>query len=238
MRLLDIDMDFFQSEIHTNDTDSNFHLEDDDFKVWTEEDFVDFLENKCGLSKKDKIKGRIFNHHVETYWFAKELIDKRLLSPPFEITHIDAHSDMGFSMSVPYYVFLDTFSKENKAAFENGTLFENAENLRYIDFGNYINAMALNRWLSKIEYVYHDKMDYLDVPEYIVERDKTKKGFAFRYNFINQAVIPDLTIYAKNKENYQSIQPYDYICVAISPAYTVKEIEPLVEIIKQYIIEI
>lgn len=237
MRILDIDMDFFQSEIHTNDTDSNFHLEDEDFKVWSEEAFIDFLENKCGLSKESKIKGRVFNHHVETYWFVKELIDNHFLTTPFELTHIDAHSDMGFSMSVPYYMFLDTFSNENKTSFEAGTLFENVENQRYIDFGNYINAMALNHWLSKIEYVYHDKMDDLDVPEYIVERDKTKKGFAFRYNFIGKAILPDLTIYAMNKENYRFTQPYDYICVAISPSFTVKEIEPLVDIIKQYIVE-
>ena len=29
MRILDIDMDFFQSEIHNNDTDSNSHLENE-----------------------------------------------------------------------------------------------------------------------------------------------------------------------------------------------------------------
>lgn len=238
MRILDIDMDFFQSEIHNNDTDSNSHLENENFKVWNKKIFIDFIENKCGLSKESKIKGRVFDHHVDTYWFVKELIDTHLLTVPFDLTHIDAHSDMGFSASVPYYKFLDTFSKENKDAFENGTLFENVENQRYIDFGNYINAMALNRWLSKIEYVYHDKLDYLDFPEYIIEPDQTQKGFAFRYNFISKAIIPNLTIYAMDKENYCFTQPYDYICVAISPSFTVKEIEPLVEIIKQYIVEI
>ena len=73
MRILDIDMDFFQSEIHNNDTDSNSHLENENFKVWNEKIFIDFIENKCGLSKESKIKGRVFDHHVDTYWFAKEL---------------------------------------------------------------------------------------------------------------------------------------------------------------------
>jgi len=64
------------------------------------------------------------------------------------------------------------------------------------------------------------------------------KSFAFRYNFISKAIIPNLTIYAMDKETYCFTQPYDYICVAISPSFTVKEIEPLIEIIKQYIVEI
>jgi len=179
MRILDIDMDFFQSEIHNNDIDSNFHLEDENFKVWNEKKFIDFIENKCGLSKKSKIKGRVFDYHVETYWFVKELIDNHLLTVPFDLTHIDAHSDMGLSSSISYYNFLDTFSKENKDTFENGTLFENVENQRYIDSGNYINAMALNRWLSKIEYVYHDKLEYLDFPEYIIEPDAPPKELCF-----------------------------------------------------------
>lgn len=46
MRILDIDMDFFQSEIHSNDTDSNSHLENENFKVWNEKIFIDFIENK------------------------------------------------------------------------------------------------------------------------------------------------------------------------------------------------
>ena len=82
MKILDIDMDFFQSEIHTSDTDSNFHLENEDFKVWSEEAFISFIENKCGLSKGSKIKGRVFKHHVKTYWFVKELIDNHLLTTP------------------------------------------------------------------------------------------------------------------------------------------------------------
>ena len=38
-------MDFFQSEIHNNDTDSNSHLVNVNFKVWYEKIFIVFIDN-------------------------------------------------------------------------------------------------------------------------------------------------------------------------------------------------
>mgnify|MGYP000117217547 FL=1 len=60
MRIVDIDMDYFLKEIpiiiSENNTD---RLPDEDYQVWSKDEVIDFLENKLGLSKETKIKGKI-----------------------------------------------------------------------------------------------------------------------------------------------------------------------------------
>lgn len=237
MRILDIDMDFFQSDIHSWGDDGSIHLIDDTFSVWEDKDFLDFIETKCGLSVEHPSKGRIFNSHVNTYWFCKELIDKGELSVPFDITHIDAHSDLAFSLSVENYTFWKSFSGENQERFLAGTLFETSDNLRFIDSGSYLLAMALNRWLRKINYVYHPELNELDVFEHVVKCVKPNKKFKFRF-FDDNVSIPNLVLETIHPTEFEKDEPYDFVCVAISPAYTVTEINRLVDILKKYIIEI
>ena len=59
MRIVDIDMDYFLKEIpiiiSENNTD---RLPDEDYQVWSKDEVIDFLENKLGLSKETKIKGK------------------------------------------------------------------------------------------------------------------------------------------------------------------------------------
>ena len=66
MRIVDIDMDYFLKEIpiiiSENNTD---RLPDEDYQVWSKDEVIDFLENKLGLSKETKIKGKIVTHHNE-----------------------------------------------------------------------------------------------------------------------------------------------------------------------------
>lgn len=237
MRVLDIDMDFFQSEVHCWGDDSLIHLVDDSFSVWEEERFIDFIENRCGLSKDKPFRGRIFNSHADTYWFCKQLIDSGDLCCPFNITHIDAHSDLAFSRSFQNYNFFKSFASENRQRFNDGTLFEVPENRAFIDSGSYLLAMALNHWLNKIEYVYHPELKELDVFDYIVKCTVPYKRFKFRF-FDEQIAIPNVSLETIYPTDYRNSEPFDFVCVAISPAYTVKEIEKLVEIIKHYIVEI
>ena len=59
MRIVDIDMDYFLKEIpiiiSENNTD---RLPDEDYQVWSKDEVIDFLENKLGLSKKQKLRGK------------------------------------------------------------------------------------------------------------------------------------------------------------------------------------
>ena len=96
MRILDIDMDYFLKEIpiiiSENNTD---RIPDEDYQVWSKEEVIDFLENKLGLSKETKIKGKIVIHHNEALYYWRTLIQEKRLFAPFEVVHIDSHADLG-----------------------------------------------------------------------------------------------------------------------------------------------
>ena len=98
MRVLDLDMDYFMKSVATfigeSETD---RLPEDDYGdyVWTEREVRDFLENNLGLSKGNKIRGRVVAGHNESLFFWRELIEKGELSTPFDVIHVDSHADLG-----------------------------------------------------------------------------------------------------------------------------------------------
>ena len=98
MRVLDLDMDYFMKSVATfigeSETD---RLPEDDYGdyVWTEREVRDFLENNLGLSKGNKIRGRVVAGHNESLFFWRELIEKGELTTPFDVIHVDSHADSG-----------------------------------------------------------------------------------------------------------------------------------------------
>ena len=232
MRILDIDMDFFQTEINSFDDDSLIHWNNDCVEIWDKDRFISFLELQCGLSKKERIKGRIFNFHKNTYYVIQDLIESGRVQPPISITHIDAHSDMAFDTSIRYYRFLKTLNKDNNADFERKTLFD-GKNHEYINSGNYLVALALNAWVDEITYVYHETTTMLDFSENYIRCVVPREEFEF--NFFGETNIPWTKIKVKSGREYKNNGKYDYICVAISPSYTIRDIAKLVDILKDYI---
>lgn len=57
MKILDIDMDFFLDNIAHWENGLD-RLNDAEYKPWLEEEFREFLEKRCLLSRKNPIKGR------------------------------------------------------------------------------------------------------------------------------------------------------------------------------------
>lgn len=232
MRMLDIDMDFFQTGIHCWECDNDTFLKDDrEIDVWEADKIVLFLEEQCGLDRREKIKGRIVKHHVEAYLFWGELINNNKVIVPFEVTHIDAHSDLAFSPNVEYYRFLKNLDRELSEELKLGTVFEERSEL--IDSGNYLLAAVINGWINKVNYVYHQDLDYLDVTEYIVENVIPRKKF--RFNFCNQIKEKDIYLEVINPSDFQNREMFDYATIALSPPYVKKEMEKRLEIMKEYI---
>ena len=95
MRILDLDLDYFLDEVASISYEDK-RQPSQEYKVWNASVVVDFLEEKCGFSKVSPIEGRIVDHHDEAFDFFFELIQNGNLIIPFEIVHIDAHSDLGF----------------------------------------------------------------------------------------------------------------------------------------------
>ena len=97
MRVLDLDMDYFMTEIASITFSCEERLDEEYYgdSVWTEEEVRQFLEQNLGLSKNRKIPGRIVTGHIEALIFWKELINSKMLSDPFDVVHVDSHADLG-----------------------------------------------------------------------------------------------------------------------------------------------
>src|SRR3954451_4096317 len=91
-RVLDIDLDFFVvPAAHYPDYESR--LSADEYRVWPTDDALAFLRERCGL--REKRPGFVTENHAELFPEWRGAIETGRLQPPFHVTHLDAHADLG-----------------------------------------------------------------------------------------------------------------------------------------------
>ncbi|MFR7610904.1 MAG: hypothetical protein ACLUZ4_09185 [Christensenellaceae bacterium] len=103
MRVLDIDLDFFLADC-CEPAPVGARPDAAGHEPWQAEKVREFLEKNCGLNTERKIPGRVFETHDGALQFWQDLIAAGQLSVPFEVTHIDAHSDLGIGRPGPGFV--------------------------------------------------------------------------------------------------------------------------------------
>jgi len=153
-KILDIDMDFFLDNVVHWQT-GNDRLPSDYITPWDEMDFRDFLEKNCLLSKDSKIKGRVIRHHNEAFVFWEELITKGVISTPFEVTHIDAHADLGLGDSAWYYILTQLLSHPIEKRIR---LLDRSK----VNLANYLAFAMSMGWISKINFVFQEDWNFDD----------------------------------------------------------------------------
>ncbi|MDU5107637.1 UPF0489 family protein [Clostridium sp.] len=246
MRVLDIDLDFFQEGVAHFVSDYGDRLETGDTSAWEKERVVRYLEENLGLSKVNKIKGRIVEHHDEAFYFWRELISKNLLVAPFEVIHVDAHADLGFGdLSWKYimteYLYL---SEEEKAYPENIDI----DKFMKISCGNYLLYAISNGWIESLTYVIHPKWGQ-DL-QAILFKNKDVNSGVIQLKKFNRGEKVDFWKFAEYKpvayekqvkfagifgEQYVNKEIVDFLDLSISPGYTMKETDFIIDIIKEYI---
>ena len=116
MRVLDWDMDYFMKSVATfmNESEPE-RLPEEDYgdSVWSEREVRNFLEGNLGLSKQNRIRGRVVAGHNESLFFWRELIEKGDLSTPFDPIEAtwsrilrETFMDEGQSSGGKYYIDL------------------------------------------------------------------------------------------------------------------------------------
>jgi len=96
VKVLDLDMDYFMTEIAHTPFSSEMRLDEEEYgwSVWSADNVRRFLEVNLGLSKEHKIPGRVIRGHNEALFFWEELIECSKLEDPFEVVHVDSHADL------------------------------------------------------------------------------------------------------------------------------------------------
>ena len=153
MRVLDIDMDFFMDIVAGGKKEGlGIRLTDRSSieSVWSKDRVTDFIEKNLGLSKRNKIKGRIFKQHKEALYFWEELTDNGDLECPFEVVHVDSHSDLSYGDTGYEYIYneLSKFEINERRNYINGI----AGGIDKINSGNYLLFVIAFGYISELVY--------------------------------------------------------------------------------------
>lgn len=239
-RVLDIDLDFFLAECCMLAKEGE-RPPLEGHEPWSGEEVIKFLENNCGLSKKRPIPGRIFQTHDGALGLWDELIKDGRLGKPFDVTHIDAHSDLGIGKPGPRFVLENVLSVHPEKRAELQRYYDCVQ----LDEANYLLFALAFRWIARLENV-RNKRSRPDIPQQIAQRDENgrysslllRSGVsAIMEKFNGKEPRVDFEVY-DDWERFDAFLPYDFMSVAVSPRYAPKEADALLEIFEDYMIKI
>jgi len=264
MKVLDLDMDYFMEHIASFISfNTSERLDEDGYgdTVWSEERVRDFLENNLGLSKNNKIPGRVVVGHNESLFFWEELLEQGKLADPFEVVHVDSHADLGLGCSSSDFLqsaFL-TLPVETRRRIRDD------DECVGISIGDYLLWAVAYKMISKITYCANpngDKNDYVwdtlkDFKEDMIWNKPISNYIQLKYN--SQMEWPKYNDSKEYKKKYmlgaikdpevelriiptiEDVQfqgDFDYAVIAQSPNYTPASADFILDVFRDYIVEI
>lgn len=267
MKILDLDMDYFMEYVayHVSDNETE-RLSEEGYgdSVWTEYKVRSFLENNLGLSKHNKIRGRIVSGHNKALLYWKELIATKKLVAPFEVIHVDSHADLGLGFLSHQYILnaLLGFSVEKRPL--HNQYINSSGDFCEESIGDYLLFAIAYRWISRLTYCANpkgDKNDYLwctlkNFEETDVDESPTSKTIQLLYNPNMDLPKRNDTMATKNDYLRKSIKEpevpfliiptiddvkfggdFDFAVMAQSPNYTPASADFIMDVFREYIIE-
>ena len=251
MKILDLDLDYFlDSPVFNRDHSSDERVEDEECvnSVWSEDRVRDFFENHLGLSRKNKVPGRILKGHDEALYFWEELVEKGSLVAPFSVIHIDSHADLGFGGRNVQFVLEDlpTYPLECRKSkyckdYEVDGYYGN------IDIGDFLLFAVAFGLISKITFCANPLTDVGYAPAKILvtqipETLSIPKTFHIRFRIKNdglkdsEVIIPYHIVQSVKDVNFDG--NYAFASIAQSPNYTPQSADYILDIFREYIIEV
>lgn len=157
--ILDLDLDFFVEPAAYFVGDSSPRRNEDEYKTVSIPEAERFLSKQCHLSKKSKLPGREVRHHVEAFATWREWIDRGILKVPFDIVHVDAHSDMGMGEAGWVYLMSELLA----LAVEQRRYPKIAPT--FTTSGSYLPCVIANRWVRRLTLVFPSYIRDVESPD-------------------------------------------------------------------------
>ena len=233
MRVLDLDMDFFLSDPCPL-AKLGERPDESCARAWSDEEVIRFLEEQCGLSRENPVPGLIFDTHDKALDFWKERVEDGSLTTPFEVVHVDTHSDLAFGPPGTGYVLNVVLSRLPQQRPQIHLYREAVE----LDEANYLLFALATRWISRLAYVRNPK-SHQDIPRQLLDGD----GNIHLRSFVSammegkngkEPVIP-FDVYDDYTQFRQT--GYDFVTMAQSPRYAPESADRIMDIVRRYIIE-
>lgn len=176
------------------------------------------------------------------------MINSKQLVTPFSVTHIDAHSDTGLGDTGYIYIMgeLMHYPINNRRKLLD---------VSKLYMGNYLSYAMACGWIKKIDFVLHEKWNNDFLGAYLKDFDIKSRAFQFKgyptdfdigmaYGRILDGMVQPIFV---DKDIPFTLTPWkslglnekpDYLIFCQSPSYTPESADYMLEIIKEYIIEI
>lgn len=233
MRVLDLDMDFFLTAPCPL-APLGERPDERCASAYSDEEVIRFLEEQCGLSCEHPIPGAIFDTHDKAldYWAAR--MAQGALTAPFEVVHVDTHSDLAFGPPGTNYVLNVVLSRLPSQRADIATYRKAVE----LDEANYLLFALAFRWIDQLTYVRNPK-SHQDIPPQLLDA----QGNIHLRSFISammegkngrEPVVP-FSVY----DDYTHFRQhgYDFVTLAQSPRYSPASADRIMEIVRRYIVE-
>jgi len=234
-RVLDIDLDAFVYGSEDGRGRDDPRLDAEVHPPWDLPKVLSFLRCNCRLS--GPLPGFAIEHHGDLFFRWRDAIDRGLLVPPFRVTHVDAHADLGTGDCGFDYLLTELLrepphNRHSPRAGDDG-----------LADGNYLAFAIANRWIGELTYViggrYEDFMDYpwepgdllphvfedfdlstrtIRLPTLAPPNLREDLGSTDRLRPL--ALEPPVPFDWSLWHEYEATEPFDLICLARSPSYT------------------
>ena len=231
MRVLDIDLDFFLSDTCAF-ADEGMRPSDTCARAWSEESVRNFLENKLGLSSSSPLPGRIFETHDGALLYWNELLNEGRLTAPFEVTHVDAHTDLGIAQKGYPFVKHTVLSREVSKRRD----FQSFKRMGQLNEANYLVFALGARLICRLENIRNPRSKP-DLPtEMLTNEGNLRLASAFPALFEAKHGKEPSVEYIQYDDPflYKTSAPFDFISLAISPRYTPRSADKLIQAISEY----
>ena len=143
--VLDLDLDFFVWPTVRGPVEGR--PPDEEHTCATPDQVRSFLEDQCNLSRDRRVPGCFCRKHDEAFDVWKRWGAEKTLELPFEVAHVDAHSDLSFGDASWSYVL------ETVLSLPPGERSNPERGYNRLNEGSYLTFAIANRWISRLIFV-------------------------------------------------------------------------------------
>jgi hypothetical protein len=252
VRILDLDLDFFIDGVTYWKPSDSERLSAEDFPPWPLEQALGFLEGACKLN--GKLPGLVVEHHGELFAHWRKAIEAGKLAPPFAVTHVDGHADLGLGdIGYDYLITELLFAPPKDRQFPKTGI---------VTDGNWLAFAIACQWVSDFVYVLNSGGPPGDLMPYFMEgwftNNDRKAGFASTAKNIELPAMdkaefdkrdavgggplniryePKVPFSWVSWKSFATSEPYDVVCLARSPGFTPAESDELFDEIRERFID-
>lgn len=231
MKVLDLDMDFFLTDAcplaPPGERPSERCAQPYDVA-----EVIRFLEEQCGLSRERPVPGAIFDTHDKALDFWAARLADGTLTAPFEVVHVDTHSDLAFGPPGPDFVLKAVLTRPPRA---RATLDSYRAGVK-LDEANYLLFALAFRWVSRLTYVRNPRSRQ-DVPPRLLASPNAIRLTSDIARLMESMNGPEPVIPFAALDDYRAFRDegFDFVTMAQSPRYAPASADRIMGLLAPYI---